>query len=63
MIAIHFKVRKNTMPLQTDTYYRGYRLSLTSEGGTHIWSDDDLVDTVDTDKKARAVIDSWHNAR
>ena len=49
--------------LQTDTYYRGYRLSSTSEGGVHIWHDADLIDTKDRESDARSQIDEWLNAK
>lgn len=52
-----------TNSLQIDTYYRGYRLSTTSEGGTHVWYGDDLVDTFDTKNQAWAQIDAWQDAQ
>lgn len=48
-----------TNRLPTDTYYRGYRLSMTSEGGTHVWYGCDLVDTFDSTAIAHAQIDKW----
>lgn len=51
-----------TNSLTTDIYYRGYRLSSTSEGGTHVWAGEDLVDTFDTAEAARSTIDDWMEA-
>lgn len=42
--------------------YRGYDFTLTSEGGVHVWYGEDLVETVDTEQKARDDIDAWHDA-
>ena len=56
----------------TDTYYRGYRLSVDSKTGeTNIFSGPDHIDTVTlqnkgrmrtTEDAAKDIIDSWLNA-
>jgi len=58
-------------PLQTDIYYRGYRLSST-EDTTHIYSGVEHIMTVTnltkgrcrtTTDKAKDLVDGWLNAR
>ena len=62
---------QETPMLQTDTYYRGYRLS-TTEGETNIFFEGELLETVTLKTKGRFrttsdaamdIVDSWLNAR
>lgn len=47
---------------QVDTYYRGYRLSSTSEGVV-VWYGCDKVEVVESTAIAQQHIDSWQDAR
>lgn len=59
--------RDRTYPLPTDSYYRGYRFSHflpgTEEEVLHIYSGPELIDTVLSSTEAKALVDSWHDAR
>ena len=57
--------------MQTDSYYRGYRLS-SNEGETHIFFEGELLETVTLQTKGRFrttsdaamdIVDGWLNAR
>ena len=55
--------------MHTDTYYRGYRLSLLREGTPtekvhiHAMGDPELISIVPSLEKAREIIDTWQDAR
>ena len=50
-------------PLQTDTYYRGYRLSTTWVGEVRIYKDADFLSDAKDRAQAEKIIDNWLNAR
>lgn len=69
MITNDFRVlpKENTM-LQTDIYYRGYRLSQSQVEGevtmTHIWFRAEHIDTtLGGFHAAKALVDGWLHAR
>lgn len=53
--------------LPTDTYYRGYRLSVFGDGhpanDTHIYWGPDHIDTAPSKAGAMAMIDLWLDAK